>query len=147
MNVILKEEIHSLGRLGQIIKVVDGYARNYLIPRGFAVEATPQNVRIWENEKRGVEKKLLKLKEDALKLCAEIEKVSCEFSRKAGEDGKLFGSVTSMDIECFLKERGFTVDRRKILLHEPIKITGEHTVPVKLHPDVTASIKVVIAAE
>ena len=118
MNVILKEEIHSLGRLGQIIKVVDGYARNYLIPRGFAVEATPQNVRIWENEKRGVEKKLLKLKEDALKLCAEIEKVSCEFSRKAGEDGKLFGSVTSMDIECFLKD-GVSLDL--IIFHSVVR--------------------------
>lgn len=147
MNIILKEDISSLGKLGDIVNVADGYARNYLLPKGFAVESTARNIKIWENEKKGIEKKMLKLKEDAAKFCAELEAVTCAFSRKTGEDDKLFGSVTSIDIEAYLKEKGFVIDRRKILLAEPIKIIGEHTVSVKLHKDVTANIKVVVAKE
>lgn len=147
MNIILKEDISSLGKLGDIVKVADGYARNYLLPKGLAVESTAKNLKIWENEKTGIEKKILKLKEDAQKFCAELEAVTCSFSRKTGEDDKLFGSVTSIDIEAYLKEKGFAVDRRKILLAEPIKIIGEHTVSIKLHKDVTANIKVVVAKE
>ncbi len=147
MNIILKEDIPTLGKLGDIVDVSDGYARNYLLPKGVAVKSTAKNLKMLENEKKGIEKKLSKIKEDAAKLCAELETLVCVFNRKTGEDNKLFGSVTSIDIEGCLNEKGFVIDRRKILLDEPIRIIGEHTVPVKLHKDITANIKIVVEKE
>ena len=147
MEIILKEDISSLGRLGEVIKVANGYARNYLLPQGIAVEATKRNLKIWENEKQGVERKLFQLKDDAGKLCEKLEGVVLKFIRKAGADDKLFGSVTSMDIEDCLKGQGITLDRRKIILSDPIKAIGEYTVAAKLHQDITANIKVVVEKE
>ncbi|MBI5682366.1 MAG: 50S ribosomal protein L9 [Deltaproteobacteria bacterium] len=147
MEIILKEDISSLGKLGEIIKVADGYARNYLLPQGLVVEATQQNIKIWENEKQGVERKLLKLKDEAGRLCEKLEGIILKFVRKAGDDDKLFGSVTSMDIDASLNEQGLSIDRRKIVLSDPIKAIGEHMVAVKLHQDITAHIKVIIEKE
>lgn len=148
MEVILKKDnILSLGKVGDIIKVADGYARNYLIPQGIAVTATRQNLKIWENEKKGIEKKLLKLKDDSEKLREKLEDVVLKFVRKAGGDDKLFGSVTSMDIGENLTGQGFSVDRKKIVLNEPIKAVGEYQVPVKLHHEITAHIRVVVEKE
>ena len=147
MEIILKEDISSLGRLGEVIKVANGYARNYLLPQGIAVEATKRNLKIWENEKQGVERKLFQLKDDAGKLCEKLEGVVLKFIRQAGADDKLFGSVTSMDIEDCLKGQGITLDRRKIILSDPIKAIGEYTVAAKLHQDITANIKVVVEKE
>ncbi|MBI5598151.1 MAG: 50S ribosomal protein L9 [Deltaproteobacteria bacterium] len=147
MKVILKDDMENLGGFGDTVKVADGYARNYLIPRGLAVRATTGNLRSLEAQKEARQSKMSKLKEDADRLKCAIETVSLSFSRKAGEDGRLFGSVTSMDIEGALREKGYNVDKKVILLDESIKALGDFTVTVKLHPEVKAGIKVSVAAE
>ncbi len=147
MKIILKEEVSKLGSLGEVVSVADGYARNYLIPKGIAVEATRGNLRQFEAEKEELLKKVAKLKEGAEVRRKELEAVTLAFTRKAGEEDKLFGSVTSMDIEAALKEQNIEVDKRTILLGEPIKSLGEHIVEIKLHPEVSASVKVNVEKE
>ena len=142
MKVILLEEIPSLGKVGDVVKVANGYGRNYLIPQRKALEATTKNVKVWERQKSLFESKLDKAKRDAEKLAMKIESLSCTVSKQAGEEDRLFGSVTTMDIEESLKREDIEIDRKKILLEEPIKELGIYTVPVKLHPEVMANLKV-----
>jgi large subunit ribosomal protein L9 len=148
MNIILTENVEGLGSIGDLVKVKPGYARNFLVPQGLAVEANPRNVKELEHQKRQMERKLQKVTQAAEVLKGQIEKVSCEFSLRASEEGKLFGSVTTQDIAAKLAEAGIEVDRKKIQLEEPIKTLGEHEVSVKLQAGITATVKVsVVAAE
>ncbi len=147
MKVVLLENVPSVGKAGDLVKVSDGYGRNYLIPQKKAVPATEKSLKVIEHQKRLVQQRMDKAKKDAEKLGREIEKLSCTFAKTVGESGKLFGSVTSMDIESYLKENGLDVDRKKISLEEPIKNLGMFTVPIKLHPDVTAQLKVWVVQE
>ena len=147
MEVILLQDIEKLGTRGQLVKVADGYGRNYLLPKKLAMAATIQN-RKWVEQQRV---KFLKLeateKAEAEELAKLLEGVSLHFTRKAGEKGTLFGSVTPMDIAEGLLAKGFHIERRKIQLEAPLKITGEYQVPVKLHREVTCPIKVTVEGE
>jgi large subunit ribosomal protein L9 len=147
MQVILLEEISSLGKPGDMVKVSDGYGRNFLIPQKKAISATEKNIKTLEHQKRLVQHRMSKTKKDVQKMAFEIENLSCTFARAVGESGKLFGSVTSMDIETYLKENGLTIDRKKIHLEEPLKSVGMFTVPIKLHAEVVANLKVWIVQE
>jgi len=147
MQVILLENIPSLGKAGDQVKVSDGYGRNYLIPKKKAMLATDKSLKVIEHQKRQVQQSLEKAKRDAEKMAQHIATLSCTFAKTIGESGKLFGSVTSMDIENYLKENGMEVDRKKISLEEPIKNIGMFTVPIKLHPEVTAHLKVWVVQE
>lgn len=146
MKVILQENLDNLGQIGDIVKVAPGYARNYLLPKGFAIEATEKNAKALDHAKRQLAYKKNKALEAAKNFAAKLEGLAVSLSHQAGEEGKLFGSVTNMEIAAFLKQNGLEVDRKKIVLAEPIKQVGEYTVPVKIHPEVTASIKVTVAA-
>ena len=147
MQVILLENVPSLGKAGDLVKVSDGYGRNYLIPQKKAVFATEKSLKVIEHQKRQVQQRMEKTKKDAEKMAQQIEKLSCTFTKAVGESGKVFGSVTSMDIENYLKENGMEVDRKKISLEEPIKNLGMFTVPIKLHPEVAAHLKVWVVQE
>jgi large subunit ribosomal protein L9 len=147
MKVILLENVPSLGKAGDLVKVSDGYGRNYLIPQKKAVIATQKGLKVIEHQKRLIQQRMEKVKKDAEKLGQQIENLSCTFAKTVGESGKLFGSVTSMDIENFLKENGIKVDRKKIALEEPIKNLGVSNVPIKLHPEVTTHLKVWVVQE
>jgi large subunit ribosomal protein L9 len=147
MQVILREDIEKLGKIGDLVKVADGYARNYLVPGKKAIEATPKNVHAMEHAKKMVSDRLRKLKKEATAEADKIKGLAVTIKAKTGEEGKLFGSVTTMDIAEAVKAQGITVDKRKIVLDEPIKRVGEYTVTVKLQADVTADIKVTVAAE
>lgn len=140
MQVILKENLKNLGKVGDIVSVKDGYARNYLIPRGLAINATSKNLRALEHAKRVVMEKAKKLVNTAQSLAEKISATDITIKAKAGEEDKLFGSVTAIDIAEALKEKGLEVDRKKIVIEEPIKRLGQHTVYVKLHPEVTAQL-------
>jgi large subunit ribosomal protein L9 len=142
MKVILKENIETLGNIGDIVKVAPGYARNYLLPRGLAIEATTRNAKALEHAKRQMEYKKNKVLEQAKQFAAKIEGLAFVISHQAGEEGKLFGSVTNMEIAERLMAEGIEVDRKKILLADPLKHTGEFTVGIKVHPEVTANLKV-----
>lgn len=142
MQVILLEDVPSLGKAGDIVKVSDGYGRNYLIPQKKAIQATEKNLKALEHQKRLIQQKIGKRREDAERLAQKIENLTCTFYRNVGEKGKLFGAITSMDIEAYLKEQGIEVDRKKIHLEEPIKNVGNYHVPIKLHPEITATLKV-----
>jgi large subunit ribosomal protein L9 len=144
MEVILLENIDKLGSRGQVVKVAAGYGRNFLLPKKMAVAATPQN-RKWVEQQRVRFLKLeAKEKADAADLSTLLQDVSITVIRKAGEKGNLFGSVTSLDIAEKLHAQGYQIDRRKINLGAPIRVLGDYTVPVKLHRDVTANIKVLV---
>lgn len=142
MKVILMEDVPSLGKMGDLVKVADGYGRNFLVPYGKAVKATTHNIKILEHQTKQLKDKINKIKRDAEKLAHRIEAVSCTVAKPAGDEEKIFGSVTSMDIEESLKVEGIEVDRKKIILDDPIKTLGIYTVPIKLHPEVTAHLKV-----
>jgi large subunit ribosomal protein L9 len=142
MQVILRTNIEKLGREGDVVAVADGYARNYLIPRDLAIEATEKSRRALGHEKRMASARAAKEKRDAEKLASEIANLSCTIRVQAGESDRLFGSVTALDIAAALEDQGIGIDRRKIILDEPIKELGVFTVPAKIHPDVTADIKV-----
>ena len=142
MKVILKENMDNLGHIGDIVKVAPGYARNYLLPRGLALEATERNAKALEHAKRQMEYKKNKVLEVAKQFAARIEGLSLVLPHQAGEEGKLFGSVTNMELAEQLKAQGVEIDRKKIALAEPIKQVGEYTVAVKVHPEVTANLKV-----
>ena len=147
MKVILTEDITNLGSAGDLITVKDGYARNYLIPKGRVIMATTQNVKNLEHQKRHVLGRLNRVKREAENLAKKIEAVSCTVTKSAGEEDKLFGSVTSMDIHNSIKNEGIEIDKKKIILSEPIKTLGIFTVPVKVHPEVTANLKVWVVKE
>lgn len=147
MEVILKEDVPKLGHRGDVVKVADGYGRNYLLPKKLAIEATTANKAVIEQMKAAAVRKLAKEKADAELLAKQFDGVSLTFTRRAGEHDALFGSVTSADIAHELEGRGFNVDRRKIELDQPIKSLGEFNVPLKLHRDVTVQIKVTIVKE
>jgi large subunit ribosomal protein L9 len=147
MEIILLEDIPTLGKVGDLVKVSDGYGRNYLIPNKLAIKATPKNKKQLEHEKRFAQDKTDKVKRDAEKLAKGIEEFSCTITKPVGESGKLFGSVTTKDIEEQLIENGFTIDRKKIELEEPIKNLGVYTIPIKLHPEVTANLKLWVVRE
>ena len=149
MNVqlILREEVPNLGRIGDVVKVRPGYARNYLLPRKLAVEANPRNLREFEHQKRQAMTRRETSKGVSMALKARIEAIALVITARAGEEGKLFGSVTNLDIERELRQKGVDVERRKIHLTEPIKQLGEFTVMVKLDPEVEASIKLNVVAE
>lgn len=147
MKVILREEVSNLGDIGAVVKVAPGYARNFLLPKGMAVVADTKNIKALEHEKRIAEGRAEKAKQAAMSEAEKLGATALEFKAKVGEEDKLFGSVTAMDIAAALKEKGMEVDRRKIVIAEPIKSLGEHTVEVKLALDVTASVKVTVEAE
>ncbi len=147
MEVILRQDIDGLGLEGDIVNVAKGYARNYLIPKGRAVEASPQNIKDLELLQKKIEVRKSKAKDDAEKLKEKIEEVVLSFSVKAGEEGKLYGSITTMDLASDLEKQGIDIDRRKIIMERPIKSLGEFELPVKLYPEVTGSLKVTVVAE
>jgi large subunit ribosomal protein L9 len=147
MQVILLEDVSSLGKAGDLVKVADGFGRNYLIPQKKAILATEKSIKTLEHQKRLVQHRMVKTKKDIQRTVQEIETLSCTFAKSVGESGKLFGSVTTMEIEAYLKENGIEVDRKRIHLEEPIKSVGMFTVPIKLHPDVVANLKVWVVQE
>ena len=146
-KVLLREDVDDLGARGEIVRVRAGYARNYLLPRNLAVEATAGNVKGIESERAALLKKEAKERASAEAQSQQMSSLDLEFRRKAGEQGALYGSVTSMDIAEALKERGYEIDRHRIHLREPLKRLGEYTVPVRLHREVTIDLKVRVASE
>jgi len=147
MEVILKEDVPKLGHRGDVVKVAEGYGRNYLLPRNLAIEATQGNKAVIEQMKQSAVRRSAIEKADSEALAKQLDAVTLNFQRKAGEKDHLFGSVTSSDIAEALDQKGFNIDRRKIQLHEPLKSIGEFDVPVRLHRDVTSRVKVVVAKE
>jgi large subunit ribosomal protein L9 len=147
MQVILREDIEKLGKIGDLVKVADGYARNYLVPSKKAIEATPKNVHAMDHAKKMVSDRLRKLKKEAAVDAENIKALAVTIKAKVGEEGKLFGSVTTMDIAEAAKVQGVVIDKRKLVLGEPIKRLGDYTVTVKLHADITAEFKVSVVAE
>ncbi len=147
MQVILLEDVLSLGKVGDLVRVSDGYGRNYLIPKKKAILATEKSFKVLEHQKRQVQHRMERTKKDAEKIAQQIENLSCTFSKNVGESGKLFGAVTSMEIEAYLKGQGIEVDRKKILLEEPIKNLGMYSIPIKLLPEVTVHLKVWVVQE
>ena len=142
MKVILKENVEHLGHIGDVVKVAPGYARNYLLPKSFAVEATEKNAKALEHMKKHLEYKKNKVLEAARQLAAKIESITLSLAHNAGADDKLFGSVTNMELAEQLKAKGVEIDRKRIVLAEPIKQLGEFTAVVKLHPEVNATLKI-----
>ena len=147
MEVVLKEDIENLGHMGDVVKVKDGYARNYLLPRGLVVLANKKNLKALEHEQRMIGQRRERLTKEAQGVGEKLAGVSLEFAAKVGEEGRLFGSVTTMDIEKALKEQGFEVERRRIVLDAPIKNVGDYEVPIRLRPEVMPSIKVKVVSE
>jgi large subunit ribosomal protein L9 len=147
MEVILRETIANVGRAGEIVKVKTGYARNYLLPQGLAYPATPGNKRRVEGEALQRAQRSAAEKSDAELLAEKLATVSVEFTVKAGEGDKLFGSITSADIAGKLADQGYTIDKRVIELDEPIKMIGIYKVPIRLHPEVKAEIRVWVVKE
>ncbi|MBR3184200.1 MAG: 50S ribosomal protein L9 [Firmicutes bacterium] len=147
MKVILLEDVRGSGKSGDVVNVSDGYARNMLIPRGLAVEATPQNIKQLEKKKEAIAKKFAEDKAAALEMKKKLEEITIEVKTKAGKNGKVFGSVTSADIAEALQAQGFDVDKKKIQLDSPIKATGITDVNVKLFTEVSGKVKVNVVSE
>lgn len=147
MEVILKEDVNKLGHRGDVVKVADGYGRNYLLPGKLAIEATAANKAVIEQMKGSAQRKSAKEKGEAEGIATRVSQVELTFERKVGENEHLFGSVTSGDIAHELEQQGYTIDRRKIALEEPLKQLGEYHVPIKLHRDVTAHVKVTVKSD
>ena len=144
MKIILTQDLDDLGLEGDVVNVANGYARNYLIPKKIALEANRQNIKFMETRRKKIEVRRLKAKEDAVRVRDKMAEMVITVSQKVGEEEKLYGSVTSMDIASHLEDQGIVIDRRKIALDKPIKTLGEFEVPVKIYPEVTGSIKVVV---
>jgi large subunit ribosomal protein L9 len=140
MKVILKEDVENLGVMGTIVDVADGYGRNYLIPKNLAVEANPKNIKQFEHQRNIILAKARKIKKSAEDIAEQLSRMTLTIEANAGEEDKLFGSVTSRDIAEAIARQGFEIDKKKILLTEPIKRLGTYEVPVKLHQDVTAKV-------
>jgi len=147
MQIILQEDVDKLGHRGQLVEVAEGYARNYLLPRKYAIEATPGNMKRLDKMRAAFAKKEAVEKGDAEKLSELLTAVSLEFARRTGDEDHLFGSVTSGDIAGALEAKGFNIDKKKIQLAEPIKALGDFEVPVKLHREVTSQVKVHVKKE
>ncbi len=147
MQLLLKDDVEKLGVRGELVKVRPGYGRNFLLPRGLAVQATPGNVKQIELQRRALLKKEATERDAATGQADLLKELTLEFARKVGEHGMLYGSVTSMDIAEAFAAKGFEIDRRKIQLKDPIKEPGEYEVPLKLHREVAASIKIVVKNE
>jgi large subunit ribosomal protein L9 len=144
MEIILRQDVDDLGLEGDVVNVAKGYARNYLIPKGIGLEASLQNMKLLEMQRKKIEVNRLRAKEEAVKLKDKIEEMEVTFSKKAGEEGKLYGSVTSMDIASYLEKQGVVIDRKKIVLEKPIKTLGEFKAAIKIYPEVKGSLKVVV---
>jgi len=144
MQIILQEDVEKLGNRGELVEVAEGYARNFLLPRKLALEATDGNKKRIEKMRAAFAKKEATEKESAITLAGLLASVSLEFARKAGESDQLFGSVTSGDVAEALEAKGYNIDKRKIVLVDPIKAVGEYDIPIKLYREVTASIKIVV---
>jgi large subunit ribosomal protein L9 len=144
MELLLREDIENLGTRGELVKVRAGYGRNFLLPRGLAVQATPSNVKQIDQQRRALLKKVVAERDGAQQQADMLKEVTLDFARKVGEHGLLYGSVTSMDIAEGLAAKGYEIDRKRIQLKDPIKEVGEYEVPIKLHRDVTADLKVVV---
>ena len=142
MEVILRQAVEKLGKPGDVVKVSNGYARNFLLPRGVAFEATPGNLKRIAQEKDRLEAEENQRRDAAQALATKLEQVSLTFSARVGEEGKLFGSVTPADIAAQLEQQGFHIEKRQIDLHEPIRALGVYRVPIRLHADVRPEIKV-----
>jgi large subunit ribosomal protein L9 len=147
MQIILQEDVEKLGTRGQLVEVAAGYARNYLLPRKLGIEATPGNMKRLEKMRATFAKKEATEKEAAQKLAELLTAVSVTLTRKAGENDQLFGSVTSGDVAEALAAQGFNIEKRKIVLADPIKIVGEFEIPIKLHREVTSSVKLTVKKE
>ncbi len=147
MEVILKEDVNKLGQRGDVVKVADGYGRNFLLPQKLAIEATPANKVVIDQMKQAAVRRSAKEKSEAELLVNQLNQVELTFERRVGENEHLFGSVTAAEIAQALEHKGYTIDRRKLQLEEPLRQLGEFHVPVKLHREVTAHVKVTVKAE
>jgi large subunit ribosomal protein L9 len=147
MEVILKEDVPKLGSRGEVVKVAEGYGRNFLLPKKLAIEANAANKAVIDQMKAAAVRRSANEKSEAEALAKQFDGLEVKFQRKSGENDQLFGSVTSGDIAEALEKKSFHIDRRKIQLHEPLKTIGEFTIPVKLHKDVTTHLKVVVDKE
>lgn len=147
MKIILKEDVQNLGQPGDIVMVKDGFARNYLLPRKLALAATAQNMKIYEQERKRVEAKRLQDKADAEAFAAKLKNVSLTVAVAVGEEDKVFGSVTAQNIADLLQSNGIEIDRRRILLNEPIKALGVYEIPIKVHSEVEAAVKLWVVKE
>ena len=147
MQVILREDVAHLGEVGDVVNVKPGYARNFLLPRGLAVVANERQMSRLEHEKGIIEKRVSRLRDDAEGIKSKLEKVNLNIEKACGENGKLFGSVTAMEVEALLRESGFDVDRRKIQLWENLKALGDYDIDIKLHRDVVATVKVSVTSK
>jgi large subunit ribosomal protein L9 len=147
MKVILTADLPHVGTAGQVVEVANGFGRNYLLPRGFAVLATPGNERSLAQRQKARLAREAKNKADAEALAAQLQALSLSIAKKTGEGERLYGSVTSMDIADLLKARGISLDRRRIVLDTPLKTLGTHRVPIRLHPEVVAEVEVAVTKE
>jgi large subunit ribosomal protein L9 len=147
MKVILKQHVATLGKAGDTVKVADGYGRNFLIPKGLAVEANTRNIKVFEHERQRILQQAEKIHKQAEESAAKLSGVTCTIARRVGEQEKLFGSVGVKDVEEVLRSQGFEIDKRNILLDEPIKALGEFPVRIRLSAGVVAEIKVAVVAE
>jgi large subunit ribosomal protein L9 len=147
MQIILQEDVEKLGTRGQVVEVKEGYARNFLLPRKLALEASAGNMKRLEKMRAAFAKKEATEKGEATKLAELLAGVSLELTRKAGDNDQMFGSVTTADLSEALAAKGFTIDKRKITLAEPIKVLGEYDVPLKLHREVSATVKLAVKKE
>ncbi|HEX6737782.1 MAG TPA: 50S ribosomal protein L9 [Vicinamibacteria bacterium] len=147
MEVILREDVDKLGRRGDVVKVAEGYGRNYLLPRGMALAVSEANKAMIAKERQAHEARLAKEKQEFESLAGRIGGLRFVAPRKVGENDVLYGSVTSGDVAEFLKAKGIEIDKRKVLLDEPIKRLGDHEVKIRLHPEVTATLKLMVSKE
>jgi len=147
MEVILKEDITNLGKIGEVVRVRDGFARNYLLPRGLVLLANKKNLKVFEHQKKVVADQKQKIMRDAQTVGDQLSGVSLTIAMRSGEEGRLFGSVTNMQIEKALKAKGLSVDRRKIHLDEPIKNIGDYEIPIRLSADLTVPLKLSVIPE
>jgi large subunit ribosomal protein L9 len=147
MRLILRTDVEQLGKRGEVVKVAPGYARNFLVPKGMAYEFSEGNVKRFEREKKVYEVRQVKEQQEAQGLADRLAKVSCTIVKKVGDSDTLYGSVTNADVAEALTKEGFSIDKRRILLDDPIKTLGIYTVPIRIHPEVTAELKVWVVKE
>lgn len=147
MKVILKEDVKNLGVAGSVVNVADGFAKNFLIPRNLAVEASTKNIKALEQARKKIEDEVRKAKDRAQELSNKLSSLTIQIQAKAGEEGKLFGSITNADISEALKREGYDIDRKKVVLDEPIKRLGTYTVQVKVYQDIVATVNINVIAE
>ena len=147
MKVILREDVKSLGEMGEVVNVSEGYARNFLLPKKFAVEANTKNLKEFEHNKKVINERAAKVKSSAKSLADKLSSLSLTIRAKTGEDDKLFGSVTNMNVAEALVAEGYDIDKKKIILGEPIKRLGEYSVVIKLHPELSTEVKVHVVKE